>query len=261
MGALQSLRRPQTFVVDDNFTHLLQALEKFRMREKLVLRLAGDPEGLALPAAVRVRADFHPREAIEALVVEYARFLFLHLLYPHVRISPSKAVDHVWHEHILFTREYALMCAESFRGFFHHAPTVAGLTEATPGDDSRCYAISLMLYAYEFERPAPPAFWPADDKTRAMMERLRPLTDVTDYCPWGYGSRFAPRVGLVIYDSDAEAKAARVALYGSEAAAAHALKSRGALEHTKSSEARLASGATREATDSGEAHSLRDTEA
>jgi hypothetical protein len=37
---------------------------------------------------------------------------------------PSQAVDELWHEFILYTREYNLFCKKAFGAFMHHTPAV-----------------------------------------------------------------------------------------------------------------------------------------
>jgi len=38
---------------------------------------------------------------------------------------PSQVVDDLWHEFILYTRNYALFCRRAFGGFLHHTPAAA----------------------------------------------------------------------------------------------------------------------------------------
>lgn len=37
---------------------------------------------------------------------------------------PSQAVDDLWHEFILYTKNYDLFCRQAFGGFLHHTPAV-----------------------------------------------------------------------------------------------------------------------------------------
>ena len=37
---------------------------------------------------------------------------------------PSQAVDDLWHEFILYTKNYELFCRQAFGGFLHHTPAV-----------------------------------------------------------------------------------------------------------------------------------------
>lgn len=38
---------------------------------------------------------------------------------------PSQVVDDLWHEFILYTRDYQQFCKKAFGGYMHHAPAVA----------------------------------------------------------------------------------------------------------------------------------------
>jgi hypothetical protein len=35
---------------------------------------------------------------------------------------PSQVADDLWHEFILFTKNYDAFCRQAFGGFFHHSP-------------------------------------------------------------------------------------------------------------------------------------------
>ena len=37
---------------------------------------------------------------------------------------PSQVADDLWHEFILYTREYDRFCRRAFGGFLHHTPAV-----------------------------------------------------------------------------------------------------------------------------------------
>lgn len=37
---------------------------------------------------------------------------------------PSQVADDLWHEYILYTRNYAMFCRRAFGGFLHHTPAV-----------------------------------------------------------------------------------------------------------------------------------------
>jgi hypothetical protein len=53
---------------------------------------------------------------------------------------PSQVVDDLWHEFILYTRNYAQFCRNAFGGFLHHTP--AAMLSSGPSNDqglSRCW--------------------------------------------------------------------------------------------------------------------------
>ena len=54
------------------------------------------------------------------------QFFIAHLASGNRFVSmPSQAVDDLWHEFILYTREYKEFCRRAFGGFLHHTPAVA----------------------------------------------------------------------------------------------------------------------------------------
>ncbi|MYM25498.1 hypothetical protein GTP46_22975 [Duganella sp. FT135W] len=56
-------------------------------------------------------------------VVWYKQFIFLRYLSKVGKFGIySKAIDEVWHTHILFTQDYLNFCMSVFGEFLHHAP-------------------------------------------------------------------------------------------------------------------------------------------
>lgn len=62
--------------------------------------------------------------------LRYRRFLCLHLLDPRLPLAPPPDIDAFWHQHILFTLEYAWDCERLFGRFLHHNPASEGASEA-----------------------------------------------------------------------------------------------------------------------------------
>ena len=62
--------------------------------------------------------------------LRYRRFLCMYRLNPRLALVPHDDIDAFWHQHILFTREYARDCEKLFGSFLHHAPGVGGDDEA-----------------------------------------------------------------------------------------------------------------------------------
>jgi hypothetical protein len=54
--------------------------------------------------------------------LRYRRFLCMHLMDRTLPLVPPQDIDAWWHQHILFTREYARDCQRLFGGFLHHSP-------------------------------------------------------------------------------------------------------------------------------------------
>jgi hypothetical protein len=69
------------------------------------------------------------REESEALWVELLKFLSL-CTQSDQALAPSNAVDEIWHEMVLHTKDYARLCNEQLGRFVHHVPTASPEREA-----------------------------------------------------------------------------------------------------------------------------------
>ncbi len=91
-------------------------------------------------------------------IAEYRRFVFLAVAAGHP-VSPSDAVDQVWHLHLLYTRDYwGEFCGRTLGVPLHHGPTRGGADEADKFTD--WYAKTLASYRRFFGEP-PADLWPA----------------------------------------------------------------------------------------------------
>jgi hypothetical protein len=61
-------------------------------------------------------------EKVNAVEVEYRRFLYLMKKFPNEATAPQVDVDKFWHYHILDTMKYAEDCQQAFGYFLHHFP-------------------------------------------------------------------------------------------------------------------------------------------
>jgi hypothetical protein len=68
-------------------------------------------------------------------------------------LTPSKVVDDVWHELILFTRTYEQFCQKYLTRFIHHQPS------KSPQSEYAQYQKTLLKYLNEFGQPDP-YYWP-----------------------------------------------------------------------------------------------------
>jgi hypothetical protein len=90
---------------------------------------------------------------IDQAVDEYFRFLCLKMTYPTQVIVPGKAVDEIWHDHILHTFAYTNFCNQFFGCYLHHDPQ--DLSSDTKLDPSDTY----KLYEETFGRQPDMNFW------------------------------------------------------------------------------------------------------
>jgi hypothetical protein len=96
---------------------------RVRARRESHIRTCMFPRGL-FEKFQAVRPEFGPKE--HQLVARALRHFFLAYLKSGCRrvAMPSQAADDLWHEFILFTRDYQLFCQLAFGQFLHHTPAV-----------------------------------------------------------------------------------------------------------------------------------------
>ncbi len=90
------------------------------------------------------------RRKVDALDVEYRRFLYLSFAFPNEETAPTVDVDTFWHYHILDTQKYAIDCENTFGYFLHHYPYVGLDTEAEAGAAARGGDRMRELYEQTF---------------------------------------------------------------------------------------------------------------
>lgn len=94
-----------------------------RLRRAEFIRTYRWPPGL-LDKLSQKHPELQRKET--ALVSSGLRQFFLAYLMSGQRFvsMPSQVVDDLWHEFILYTREYKAFCNNAFGGFLHHSPAV-----------------------------------------------------------------------------------------------------------------------------------------
>jgi hypothetical protein len=89
-------------------------------------------------------------EQVDAVEVEYRRFLSLMKLFPHEQVAPLVTVDIFWHYHILDTMKYAADCDQIFGYFLHHVPSSGSVGEDEVAKHHRTGARMQELYETTF---------------------------------------------------------------------------------------------------------------
>ena len=92
-------------------------------------------------------------------------------------MTPSEIVDEVWHQHLIYSRDYwDVWCREILRAPLHHDPTPGG--PQAQQTYRRQYAETLALHERLFGPPSPD-LWPATHERFASPRYL-----VTDRRLW-----------------------------------------------------------------------------
>jgi uncharacterized protein (TIGR04222 family) len=106
------------------------------------------------------------RSAVE----EYRRFCFLACI-SEQPLTPSEAVDQVWHLHLTHSRDYwERFCGQVLQRSLHHDPTVGGAVSGRRYVEQ--YGETLLRYEQHFG-VAPARWWPAAHERFARPERWR----------------------------------------------------------------------------------------
>ena len=118
----------------------------------------GDANALVTFEDKLIRQTGWPRPFAQAAVDEYRKFLLLAATAGHP-VSPSPAVDEVWHLHLLYTRHYwDVLCPELLGFDLHHEPATGAAADRDKLND--WYATTLASYRTIFNAEPPAEFWP-----------------------------------------------------------------------------------------------------
>ena len=97
-------------------------------------------------------------EYADLCINEYKRFIYLAAV-SNQQITPSDAVDQVWHLHMLYTKSYwNELCLNILKSPLHHNPTKGGDIEKNRF--IRQYQDTLKQYKYTFQETPPEDIWP-----------------------------------------------------------------------------------------------------
>jgi hypothetical protein len=111
------------------------------------------------------------RRAIE----EYRKFIFLGVTGERA-VTPSKVIDTVWHEHVLFTRAYREFCRDVIGREFDHHPELLPNEEQT-SLYAQQFDETLARYAVEFHHTPPVDIWGTPKFARDDVAKQTPAAD------------------------------------------------------------------------------------
>jgi hypothetical protein len=84
---------------------------------------------------------------------ECKKFLFLCSI-SEIPLSPSERIDKIWHEFIMFTKDYNNFCIEVLGAFIHHVPDTVH-DEATRKNNKKSFEYARTLAIATFEEIDP----------------------------------------------------------------------------------------------------------
>jgi len=115
-----------------------------------------DPSLKAFAGKIARKHGWKNKFTLQALN-EYKKFVYLGIV-SDFQVTPSRVIDVVWHEHILFSKAYRDFCTEVVLQHFDHHPELVPVTDQT-GRFSAQYLDTIDLYKKEFDVEPPAAIW------------------------------------------------------------------------------------------------------
>lgn len=102
---------------------------------------------------------------------EYKKFVYLGVI-SNFQVTPSKVIDVVWHEHLLFTKPYREFCENIIQYNFDHHPELIPIDEQTELFAEQ-YVKTLLLYRTEFGKDAPVEIWNLPKFNEAQLKKAK----------------------------------------------------------------------------------------
>jgi hypothetical protein len=101
---------------------------------------------------------------------EYKKFVYLGVV-SDFTVTPSKTIDVVWHEHLLFSKAYRDFCNDVIEYTFDHHPELLPMQDQT-GRYNVQYMDTIELYKTEFGVDPPESIWsvPKFDKEQIKTD-------------------------------------------------------------------------------------------
>ena len=147
-----------------HFDHLVPA----NLWQK-VLSSFGGPDAFSKAFASKIahKHKWSKAFALKALS-EYKKFVYLGVV-SDFHVTPSKIIDVVWHEHILFTSAYRQFCEQVICYQFDHHPELIPMADET-GRFNAQYEDTVEFYISEFGFEPPIDIW---GETKFNKEKLK----------------------------------------------------------------------------------------
>ena len=120
------------------------------------------------------------------VVGEYKKFLYLGVV-SELPVTPSRVIDQIWHEHLLFSRPYREFCRDVLRHEFDHHPELLPADEQTSVFKTQ-FDATLALYVVEFNQSPPADIWGTPKfpvSTSAPMRPVEPVRSRAGTAPAG----------------------------------------------------------------------------
>lgn len=110
-----------------------------------------------------------PKAFVYRAIEEYKKFIYLGII-SDFYVTPSKYIDIIWHEHILFSKGYRDFCNNVIHYQFDHQPELVATQDQTDIFTAQ-YEETLELYKTEFGMEPPENIWGLPKFSREKIGR------------------------------------------------------------------------------------------
>lgn len=132
-----------------------------------IIEVLGDKNASTRAFATKImKKHWLPRAFVFRAIEKYKKFVYLGVV-SDFYVTPSKYIDLIWHEHILFSKAYREFCNEVIRYQFGHQPELVATQDQTELFAAQ-YIETIELYSKEFGMEPPENIWgvPKFNKTK-----------------------------------------------------------------------------------------------
>jgi len=153
------------------------------LQSQLLTFLVGDQDTHSSFIKRLAHENSWPQPRAEQAFEEYKKFLYLGATANGI-VTPSDAIDQVWHLHLLYTESYWNdLCGGILRHSFHHGPSKGGKSEEEKF--GACYLATIRAYEHNFGTP-PAEFWPTGSQPKTNYQRVDVIALQRNFAAKGY---------------------------------------------------------------------------
>lgn len=157
-------------IANYHFDHLVPT----HLWDEIIAKFGGQhPSAKAFADKLSRKLNWQKKFAQKA-IWEYKKFVYLGVI-SNFNVTPSKVIDQVWHEHILFSAGYRKFCTDVIHYDLDHNPELVPVSTQTETFQSQ-YFNTIDLYTIEFGMEPPADIW---DVTKFNRKSER-ITNVND---------------------------------------------------------------------------------
>lgn len=186
-----------------HFEHIVQP----ELMDKVNAMFGGaDASTQAFASKLALKQGWSRKFALRA-IDEYRKFIYLGNV-GHMNVTPSRVIDQVWHQHILFSRAYRAFCGDILGRDFDHNPELVPMAEQSD-IFAQQYLATLDAYRTEFNMMPPADIWSVPKFRNKELKRTPKKLEKSPADNWGSD---AP---LYTYYSSGETDASSASFGGS----------------------------------------------